>query len=71
MIESRSRPRFLLESPQPVFITREFTGQHLDRNLPIEPIILRTIHLAHSAFAERTEDPVCTKLCAGLKSHQS
>jgi len=37
----------MLEAPQPLRITREVLGQHLDRHVAIQPRVPRAEHLAH------------------------
>ena len=58
MIQGRGRSRFLREPPYAVLIGDELRRQHLHRDLPAEPHILRQIHLAHAARAELFDDPI-------------
>jgi hypothetical protein len=45
-----------------------FRGQNLQRDVAIEPRVMRPIHLAHSAFADLGEDLVRAKRLAGVQS---
>ena len=46
-------------------IARELVGQDLDRDIAIEPGIAGTIHVAHAAGAERSNDFVRAEARAG------
>src|SRR6185436_13718808 len=43
---------FALETSQALGVARHGVGEHLDRNVAIEPGVPRAVHLAHSAFAK-------------------
>jgi len=64
MIQSRRRPRLLLEASQPLGIGREKAGQHLDCNISPKKLIACAVHLAHTACPERSEDLVRTEFAA-------
>ena len=53
MIQRRRRAGFLLKAPQPVGIGRDGLGQNLDRDFAVQPRVVRTINLTHSARAQR------------------
>src|SRR5215472_8433491 len=53
MIQSRNRLGFSLESLLSRGIRRHFLRQNLDRHIPTESRILRSIHLSHSTCTER------------------
>ena len=61
MAQGRRCSRLLLETRQPLSILRETLGQNLDGHFASEPRVLRQIHLAHAARAERLEDRVGTE----------
>ena len=42
-----------LEAPQPIGVGGERRRQNLDGHVPLQPRVLRAIHLAHAARAER------------------
>ena len=71
MIEARDRPRLALEPGQTIGIARKRFGQHLECHFTPEPRVLRPIHLAHAACAERRDDLVRAQACAGRQSHGS
>ena len=56
MGQTAGGPRFLLESPAPIDIGRERGRQHLDRDGPLELVIARAKHLAHTASPKKPED---------------
>src|SRR5664280_1876297 len=58
MRECRDRLGLPLEPRQRVRIGGHGFGQHLDRDIPVELLIPRPVHLAHSPHAERGEDLV-------------
>ena len=62
--------RFLLEALPRFRIGRERAREHLDGNRAIEPRVARAIDLAHAAGADRGDDLVRTKACAGLERHE-
>src|SRR5689334_12261223 len=53
MVQCRDGSRFLLEAPQPLGVLGETRRQYLDRDFTSQPRILRAIHLAHAAGADR------------------
>ena len=46
---------------------RELLAQHLDRDAPAEPHVLRDIDAAHAAFAEQLDEPIRAQPSAGRK----
>ena len=58
MIEGRGGARLLLEAGNAILIGRDARGQDLNRDLAVQPAIVRAIDLAHSAGAEQRGDPV-------------
>ena len=44
---------------------------HFDRDIPIQPGVMRAVHLAHSTRANGREDFVRAEFCAGRKRHRS
>ena len=69
VIEPARRLRLLLEAPQPVGVGGEQRRQHLDRDLALEPLVARAVHLSHASRADRREDLVGTELGAGAQRH--
>ncbi len=69
VIEKSRGFRLLLEPAQAIGVLRERRGQDLDRDLSAEARVLRTVHLAHSAGADRTEDLVGAQARAGRERH--
>jgi hypothetical protein len=47
-----SRSRFLLEATQPFAIRADGLGQHFDRDLTIQPGVVRAVDFAHSACTQ-------------------
>ena len=47
----------------------ELVGQDLDGHIPSELQVVRSINLAHPAFADGLDDLVVGELLAGRKSH--
>ena len=60
MIERAGGARLVLESAQSVRDPRELVGQHLDRDVAIEPRVARAIDDAHAAGADAADDFVRT-----------
>jgi hypothetical protein len=52
MIQRRSRSRFQLEAAQPFGIRADGLGQHFDRDLTIQPGVVRAVDFAHSACTQ-------------------
>jgi len=46
----------MLEAGETIRLVRERVGQDLDRHVPVQPCIARSIHLAHPAFADLLGD---------------
>ena len=53
MVEGGDGPRLALEAREPIGIARHLRGQHLEGDVAPELGVVRAIHLAHSARAER------------------
>ena len=70
MIHCGQRARFTLEAREPFRIARERGGQHLERDVAMELRIVRAIHLAHAAGADRGDDFVRTDDAAGFETHR-
>ena len=51
-LERGEQFRFLLEAPSPVLVIEEVFRQDLQRDLPLEPRILRPVDVSHAACAE-------------------
>ena len=61
VVQAARRLRLLLEAPQPVGVLRVRRRQHLDRDVALQPLVARPVHLAHPAGADRREDLVGTE----------
>ena len=59
--ELRHAHRFPFEPRAGIRIVRELPGENLDGDLTVQPRIEGSIHLSHSAFAERRHDFVRAK----------
>ena len=70
MVQDPGGAGLLLEPPQPVRISREGSGKHLDRHVAPQPRVLRAIHLSHAPRAERREDLVGPEPCPGQERHR-
>jgi hypothetical protein len=69
MIQLGDGFRFSLESLPASHISRKLRRQNLDGYCSLEASIPRTIHLSHSACAERCRDFIRAKLCAWGQGH--
>src|SRR5262249_12552099 len=58
MIERGGSFGFLDESPKTLVVAGKSSRQKFERNAPIQPAIFSQIHLAHSTFAEQTQNPI-------------
>ena len=65
VVQGPGRLRLLLEAAQPLRIARERRRQHLDRDVPLESLVARPVHLAHSSGANLAEDLVGAELRSG------
>ena len=69
MAQCGDRPRFLLKTPQAIFVFCQRLWQCFDRDLTTEPRIPRAVHFPHAACADRRNDFVRTKFRARDQSH--
>ena len=69
MVQCAGGARLLLESPQPVRVAGKSGGQHLDRDLALQPRIACAIDFAHSARADLPQDFIRTDARAGGRCH--
>ena len=69
MVERRYGAGFALEPTARIGICGQLVRQHFDRYGPIEPGIVRPIHLTHAAGAEGRQNLVGTQTSAGRESH--
>ncbi len=60
VVDGGERPGFALEMVTPLRIAGDAPGLHLQRDLPLQPLVKGQVHLAHGATAEQGEDPVVT-----------
>src|SRR4029434_10668964 len=71
MTQRGERLRFPLETHQAIGIGGEEFGQDLERNIATEPGVACLVDLPHAARAERREDFVRAKSCAGSEGHEA
>src|SRR5215472_17588957 len=69
MIQAGNGFSFPFESLLPCKIPRHFLRQNLYGDSSFEPCIFRSIHLSHSASAQRRENLVRSKFCARNERH--
>src|ERR1700733_4502242 len=67
MVERRRCKRLPLEPMQEVFAFGEFDRQNLEGDIALQDDIPSEIHDAHSPGAERLDDAVMAKVCAGCQ----
>ena len=65
MIQRREHLRFALESREAISILCESRRQQLEGNVASKTRVMREIHLAHAAAAERSNDGVRAEMVAG------
>jgi hypothetical protein len=68
VVQGGDEPRLLLK-PLERIATRRTRGEHLDRDLAVQPCVARTIHLAHAASAERRNDFIGSQTTTGDERH--
>ena len=71
MAELRDGPRLTLAARAPRGVVHHAGRQHLDRDVAVQPRIVRPVDLAHPAGAEQAHDFVGTKSRAGTNRHGS
>jgi hypothetical protein len=69
MVQGREDPRLALEAPQAILVGRQRVREHLDRDLALQPRVLRAVDLAHASGTERAEDLVLGEPVAGGEGH--
>ena len=69
MRELRDRLRFSLETLTRLGGCRRVRRQYLHRHRPLQPRVLRLVHLPHPACAQRRQDLVGTQARAGRERH--
>ena len=69
MVQRGEDFRFALEARQPVGVSRQRRGQHLDGDLTLQLRVRRPIHLAHAAFADLGGDFIDAEAGAGGEGH--
>ena len=55
------------EAPEAILVLDEIRRQDLERDVALEASVLRQVHLAHAARAERGHDPVMGDLVLGAQ----
>jgi hypothetical protein len=69
MVQRRNGVGFAIKTLLSLGIVREMTWQDFDRDRTVQASVLRSIHLAHTAGADRHEDLIRAKAGAGRKGH--
>ncbi len=69
MIESGHGPRLALEAGEAVGIVGHLLRQHLDRHVPVEPLVVRAVHDAHATLADLGQDPVVAERATDEIAH--
>jgi hypothetical protein len=70
MTQPRDGARFTLEALLPLLIAGQMGRQNLDRHLPVQQRIARSINLPHSPGTDECEDLVMAKPSTFLESHR-
>jgi hypothetical protein len=61
MVECKDRPRFMFETPDAIFFTRQVQRQYFEGNFAIVLFgILGEEYFAHSAFAQSLKNTIVT-----------
>ena len=69
VVERRGEPGLADEPLPEAFVLGELGREHLERDLPLEPVVLGEVDDAHAAAAERALDPVARDLGPRLQVH--
>jgi len=59
MIEFGKGERFVLETPARIFVGQAPERQHLQRDVPIETLVVRAIHVAHAPGTDPLQNSAC------------
>jgi hypothetical protein len=57
------------EAGQSRFVLRDLLGQHLDRHVPVQPLVMGAVDLAHAPCPQGSEDLVASETSAGFETH--
>ena len=66
MVDLRDEPRFALEAGETIGIVGERRREDLDGDISSQAGVARTIHLAHGAVTQQTDNLICPEPVAGL-----
>ena len=69
MIERGREPRLADESLAEPLVIGQLRSQDLQRDLPLEPVVLGQVDHAHAAATQGADDAVAGDLRAGLQVH--
>ena len=58
-----------LESFEPILDASDLLRQHLDRHVPIEPLVMRPVHLTHPTSADLLDYAIVTEGATDEVSH--
>ena len=67
MIQRSERARLAAKPRQPLGVPRELVRQNLDGNIASQLVIVRAVHLSHSAGAQTRHDAMRSELPTGTK----
>lgn len=70
VMQLREQPRLAFEPPEPLLVVGEGRRKDFYGDVTIEPRVGGAPDLPHSAFADKVEDLVRAKACAGSKRHE-
>jgi hypothetical protein len=69
VVETAGRAGLAFETLQGISAPRRTFTQHLDRDLPAEPLVPRPVDLAHPARSERGEDLITPQMVSNFEGH--
>ena len=69
MIQSAGSAGLLFEATEPIRIRGMHRRQQLDRNVPVQPRVVRPVHLAHSTSTYQCRDFIGPNPRSGFQSH--
>jgi hypothetical protein len=70
MAQRGDRARLLLKAPQPFWIDRKGSRQHLDRNLAAEAQVSCPIYLTHPTRADQSYELIGSNVASRRKAHE-
>jgi hypothetical protein len=71
MVQRRSRARFPQQPRPRGAITEHARRQDLDRDVPVQALVMAVIHLAHATRAQERENFISAEPIAWSKAHRN